>query len=181
MLPCRSKNINLNNSALRAVVVISIFIFLATIISHVHSTLYRAKSYDAYLILFPSNGNKIFLVKDETSSFWELPGGKAIWEDIETWDEFFTTLKRNWKNDVGVELPWLNPFRKFNSKKGLYYVAKTSGMLQLPNFLPENGNMDYWKLVSVEDILKEPLREDHKKALEKAIQRGYINHNGMQL
>ena len=61
------------------------------------------------------------------------------------------------------------------------HLAKTSGMLQLPNFLPENGNMDYWKLVSVEDILKEPLREDHKKALEKAIQRGYINHNGMQL
>ena len=66
---------------------------------------------------------------------------------------------------MGLELPWLNPFRKFNSKKGLYYVAKTSGMLQLSNFLPENGNMDYWKLVSVEDILKEPLREDHKKAL----------------
>lgn len=54
-------------------------------------------------------------------------------------------------------------------------------MLQLSKLLPDSGEMEYWKLVSVDDVLKESLREDHKEALQKAIRRGYINQEGMQL
>ena len=177
----RTQTGNFKYFIIRIVFFIAILLILATITSHVHSIIYPAKSYDAYLILFPSNGNKMFLAKDKTSNYWELPGGKAIREDIDTWDEFFTTMKRNWRDDIGVELPWLNPFRKYNVGTKFYYVAKTSRMLQLSKLLPDSGEMEYWKLVSVDDVLKESLREDHKEALQKAIRRGYINQEGMQL
>ena len=181
MLPCYLKSGNLKSFMTRICLLLATFFIVTTITSHIYSTVFPAKSYDAYLILFPSNGNKILLVKDKKSSYWELPGGKAIRDDIDTWDEFFTTMKRNWKIDIGVELPWLNPYRKYNVGKKFYYIAKTFRMLQLSKFLPETGTMEYWKLVSVDDILKESLRKDHKEALQKAVNRGYINQDGMQL
>ena len=99
----RSQTGNFKYFIIRIVFLLTILFILATFTSHVHSIIYPAKSYDAYLILFPSNGNEIFLTKDKMSNYWELPGGKAIREDIDTWDEFFTTMKRNWSRITMVK------------------------------------------------------------------------------
>lgn len=156
----------------------SISVFLALLMAD-------AQSYRSYVILFPSNGNEVFLVKNSRNRYWELPGGGG-----ERWDrssgahsQHFATMKREWKEETGIELPGINHYKKFNLGNKYYYAAKTSSRLsQLSRNgrLHGDGEVQRWTLKTVDNALKQGLRGDHYEALKVARDKGYIGRHGLQ-
>ena len=133
----------------------------------------------SFLILFPSNGNKVFLAKKNGNNPWELPGGGSESGDRRKSDPIFSIMKREWQEETKSSLPWLNAKERFNIGTKYYYAAQTSDSLQLPNQLNGDGELDVWKLVAVADLQQYNIRRDHREGLNKAIDDGYISLQGV--
>jgi len=136
----------------------------------------------SYLILFPSNGNKLFLEKHTRNDYWELPGG-----GVETKDKgsHFSAMKREWKEETGIDLPWLNKKKNFNIGHKHYYAAQTDSTL---SSLPSNGRLhgkwdevNRWTLMTVDQALGTNLRGDHREALKYAKRKNSIGRHGLQI
>ena len=139
----------------------------------------------SYLILFPSNGNEIFLERCNTMNYyWELPGGGEKVEGEAGDKDFgsrFRTMQREWREETGTNLPGFDRHIIFQIDNRYYFTASTNQTLELPadHRLYGDGEMDEWRLVKVEDVFDLDLRADTREALEKALNDGYISKNGI--
>jgi len=160
----------------------SISVFLALFIYDAH----LLQNYRSYVILFPSDGNEIFLVKNSRNRHWELPGGGAERQDRSSGghSQHFSTMKREWKEETGIDLPRINNYKKFHLSDKYYYAATTSSRLSR---LSRNGRLrgdnevDRWTLMTVDKALRQRLRGDHYKAIKMARNKGYIGKHGLQI
>ena len=133
------------------------------------------RRWSSYLFLFPgSPPDRLLLVRDSVDSYWQLPGGGSEAKDRLASSPFFATMKREYEEETGEDLPRLSDLDKLeNGDNQLFYYGKSSS-LNLPsnNQLYGDGEVTEWRLFGITE-----LRRGHRnrRALDTAVQRGIIS------
>merc|ERR1711936_252946 len=126
----------------------------------------------SFLMLFPGpDYDKIVLERDSRQGYWQFPGGSSDASDRSSSNPIFKTMKREFKEETGANLPWLTSQEKFELENNYYfYVAKSdTHNLPLNNKLNGDGEVDEWGLFTMAEVDNLEMRRSSKRALDKAV------------
>tara|TARA_B100000586_G_C20058463_1_gene405166 strand:- start:407 stop:835 length:429 start_codon:yes stop_codon:yes gene_type:complete len=132
------------------------------------------------ILICGKNKDRILMIHNKEKNSWDFPYGYK-----DPGECSWYTMKREFQEETGITLPWLNNVRKFSQtnnrrRKFITYIADTDEILRMPNgHVLTTTEHDGWYMPKIKNVLNQKgtckkVRSCSKKTLLKARKLNFI-------